>query len=108
MTVPGAGTRAAAPRSACGIPVGVITAAAYVATIDCPERFSSAKDIGPYLGLTPRRYQSGETSIGPAEFQNAEMLCCERFCSRAAHVLLTRTRRKSALRTWAWRVQREP
>ena len=35
--------------------VGVVTAAAYVATIDAPQRFSSAKDVGAYLGLTPRR-----------------------------------------------------
>ena len=37
-----------------------ITAAAYVATVDSPGRFSNAKDVGAYLGLTPRRYQSGE------------------------------------------------
>ena len=28
--------------------------------IDAPERFSKSSSVGAYLGLTPRRYQSGE------------------------------------------------
>jgi transposase len=32
-------------------------------TIDDPSRFSSASKVGAYLGLTPRRKQSGETDI---------------------------------------------
>ena len=79
--------------------VGVITAAAYVATIDCPERFSSAKDVGPYLGLTPRRYQSGEVDrTGRVSKCGDAMLRSLLF--EAAHALLTRARHKSALRTW--------
>jgi len=34
--------------------VGVLTALAFVATIDRPERFSKSRDVGAYLGLTPR------------------------------------------------------
>jgi transposase len=41
--------------------VGPITALAFLATIDDPTRFKHARDVGPYLGLTPTRYQSGET-----------------------------------------------
>ena len=40
---------------------GPITALAFLSTIDNPERFKHARDVGPYLGLTPTRYQSGET-----------------------------------------------
>jgi transposase len=40
--------------------VGPITALAFMATIDDVRRFSRMRDIGAYLGLTPRRYQSGE------------------------------------------------
>jgi transposase len=79
--------------------VGVITAAAYVATIDSPHRFSSAKDVGPYLGLTPRRYQSGEIDrTGRVSKCGDAMLRALLF--EAAHALLTRTRHKSSLRTW--------
>ena len=79
--------------------VGVVTAAAYVATVDCPERFSRAKDVGAYLGLTPRRYQSGEVDrTGRISKCGDAMLRALLF--EAAHALLTRTRHKSALRTW--------
>jgi transposase len=79
--------------------VGAVTAAAYVATIDLPERFSNGKDVGAYLGLTPRRYQSGEVDrIGRISKCGDMMLRALLF--EAAHALLTRTRRKSALRTW--------
>jgi transposase len=45
MTVPGA---------------GVITALTFRHTIDDPSRFKSGTSVGAYLGLTPRRKQSGE------------------------------------------------
>jgi len=41
--------------------VGPITALLFKATIDEPSRFRSAKDVGAYFGLTPKRWQSGET-----------------------------------------------
>ena len=41
--------------------VGPLTALAFRATIDQPERFKKSRDVGAHLGLTPRRYQSGET-----------------------------------------------
>lgn len=43
--------------------VGPITALAFRATIDRPERFGSSRAVGAHLGLTPARYQSGETEI---------------------------------------------
>jgi len=42
--------------------VGPVTALAFASTVDDPRRFSRASDVGAYLGLTPRRYQSGEGS----------------------------------------------
>lgn len=44
--------------------VGSLTAVAFVTAVDDPARFSSACDVGAYLGLTPKRYQSGEVDIG--------------------------------------------
>jgi transposase len=43
--------------------VGPITALAFRATIDRPDRFRRSRDVGAHLGLTPTRYQSGETDI---------------------------------------------
>jgi transposase len=41
--------------------VGVVTALTFRHTIDDPSRFRSASTVGAYLGLTPRRNESGET-----------------------------------------------
>jgi transposase len=43
--------------------VGPLTALAFRATIDQPSRFRKSRDVGAHLGLTPRRYQSGETDV---------------------------------------------
>ena len=42
--------------------VGPITAMAVVATFDDASRFRRSSSAGAYLGLTPRRYESGEIS----------------------------------------------
>ena len=44
-------------RQICG--VGAITSLCYVLTIEDPERFASPRDVGAYLGLVPKRDQSG-------------------------------------------------
>ena len=40
--------------------VGPIVALSFIALIDDARRFRSASDVGAYLGLTPKRFQSGE------------------------------------------------
>ena len=42
--------------------VGPITALTFIATIGDPHRFQKSRDIGAYLGLTPKQRQSGERS----------------------------------------------
>jgi len=39
--------------------VGPLTALTYVLTIEDPRRFRKSREVGPYLGLTPRQRQSG-------------------------------------------------
>lgn len=41
--------------------VGTLTALAFVLTLEDAGRFDKSRDVGPYLGLTPRRDQSGQT-----------------------------------------------
>ena len=44
-----------------GIPsVGEITALSFKAAVDDPVRFKSSRIVGAHVGLTPRRFQSGE------------------------------------------------
>src|SRR3546814_7652517 len=79
--------------------VGPITALAFRATIDRPDRFRRSRDVGAHLGLTPARYQSGETDI-----QGRVSRCGDELARtalyEAAHSLLVRSRKWSSLRAW--------
>jgi hypothetical protein len=41
--------------------VGPVTALTFCAAVDDPMRFARSRAVGAHFGLTPRRYQSGET-----------------------------------------------
>ena len=41
--------------------VGALTALAYVLVLEDPERFERSRAVGPYLGLRPKRADSGES-----------------------------------------------
>ena len=81
--------------------VGQLTALAFVATIDAPERFRRSRDVGAYLGLVPRHFQSGEIdyvgSISKCGDRRVRTLLCE-----AANVMLTRYRGALALKNGRW------
>jgi transposase len=85
--------------------VGQLTALAFVATIDAPERFRRSRDVGAYLGLVPRRFQSGEIdyvgSISKCGDRRVRTLLYE-----AANVMLTRYRGGLALKEWALGIAR--
>ena len=83
--------------------VGVLVALTYVAAIDDPARFRSSKAVGAHFGLTPKKYQSGETDvtgriskIGDASVRTA--------LYEAANVILTRPVKGSSLKSWAMRL----
>jgi transposase len=86
--------------------VGPIVALTYASAIDDPGRFKSSKQVGAHFGLTPRKYQSGETDytgriskIGDGSVRTA--------LYEAAHVMLTRPIKGcSALKSWAMRIAR--
>jgi transposase len=79
--------------------IGPITALTYRATIDRPERFARSRDVGAHLGLTPTRYQSGETDIvGKISRCGDELARTALY--EAAHTLLVRSKKWSSLRAW--------
>lgn len=41
--------------------VGPITALAFILTLESADRFIKSRDVGPFIGLTPKRDQSGAT-----------------------------------------------
>ncbi|MBB4428276.1 transposase [Bradyrhizobium sp. CIR48] len=79
--------------------VGPLTALSFVVTIDDPSRFKHSADVGAYLGLTPRRYQSGEMDrTGRISMRGNHQM--RTYLFEAANVLLTVVRRGSALKRW--------
>ena len=86
--------------------VGPIVALTYACAIDDPARFTSSKKAGAHFGLTPRKYQSGETDrsgriskIGDAAVREA--------LYQAAHVMLTKPLKGcTELKSWAMRLAR--
>jgi transposase len=85
--------------------VGVVTALSYMAVIDDPQRFKSSASVGAYLGLTPRRYQSGEIDYtGRISKRGDRML--RSYLYEAATVLLTRCPKWSPLKACGVRLQK--
>ena len=85
--------------------VGPLTALAFRATIDDPARFVRSRDVGVYLGLTPKRYQSGETDVSGAISRCGDELL-RTALYEAAHTLMTRSQKCSALKAWGMAVAR--
>lgn len=86
--------------------VGPHTALAFVATIDDPRRFKTSRQVGAYLGLTPRTYQSGEIDRkGRISKRGDDLLRTSLF--EGALALLTRVRRPSALQSWGRKLARK-
>ena len=56
--------------------VGPVTALCFLATIDDPTRFKRSRSVGAYVGLTTRRYASGETDW-TGRYRNGATRCCE-------------------------------
>jgi transposase len=72
--------------------VCIVTALTFRHTIDDPSRFRSASAVGAYLGLTPRRHQSGETDLnGKISWWGDRIL--RTYLFEAATVLLCRTKK---------------
>jgi transposase len=86
--------------------VGTIIALTYASAIDDPARFTSSKRVGAHFGLTPKKYQSGETDysgriskIGDASVRAALF--------EAAHTMLTKPLKGcTQLKSWAMRIAR--
>ena len=76
--------------------VGPLVALTYAAGVDDPSRFRGSRTVGAHFGLTPRRFQSGETdwSGGISRAGDAGV---RRTLSQAANVLLHHSRGWCAL-----------
>jgi len=83
--------------------VGVIVALTFVAAIDDPARFRSSKAVGAHFGLTPRKYQSGETDV-TGRISKIGDAGVRTMLYEAANIILTKPVKGSALKSWAARL----
>ena len=85
--------------------VGPVVALTFRATIDVPARFRNSRAVGAMLGLTPCKYQSGESDYtGGISKCGDEMMRVMLY--EAAQILLMRSTRWSWLKAWAMQIAR--
>jgi len=79
--------------------VGVIVAASFSSAVEAPSYFRHSRSIGAYLGLTPRRNQSGEIDHSAGVSKRGDQLL-RSYLFEAAASLLVRVQSASALKMW--------
>jgi transposase len=85
--------------------VGPVVALTYRATVDVPARFRNSKAVGVVFGLTPAKYQSGESDrTGGISRCGDEMM--RMMLYEAAQVMLVRSTKWSWLKAWAMQIAR--
>lgn len=82
--------------------VGAVVAPTYRSAIDDPARFTSSKNVGPWVGLTPSRNQSGERDVSGGITKAGDVNLRRALC-QAATVMMNRGR-ATWLRTWGAQV----
>jgi transposase len=83
--------------------VGPVTALTFKAAVDDPRRFKSSRTVVAHFGLTPRRFQSGETD-NPGRISKAGDPEVRSALYVSAHALVTRGSAWSSLTAWGVRL----
>ncbi len=83
--------------------VGALTALAYVLTLEDPSRFNNSREVGAYLGLIPKRNQSGEVDPDGNITKTGDKYL-RRLLVGSAQYMLGPFGQKSNLRSWGLRL----
>lgn len=84
--------------------IGAVVALTYRSAVDDPSRFTSSKNVGPWVGMTPSRNQSGERDVSGGITKAGDVNLRRALC-QAATVMMHRGR-STWLRIWAAQVTR--
>jgi transposase len=84
--------------------VGAVTSASFVAAIEDPKNFQTSRSVGAWLGLTTRRYQSGEVDYDGHISRRGDSHL-RGLLYEAATVILTRAHADSSLRAWGMKLR---
>jgi transposase len=77
----------------------------YASAIDDPARFKSSKIVGAFFGMTPTRYQSGETDVS-GRISRIGDAAVRAVLYEGAHVILTTpVEGCTALKSWVMRIK---
>jgi len=79
--------------------VGSLIAVAFILVIEDKERFAQSRDVGPYLGLTPKQRDSGESSP-ELRISKAGDPLLRRLLVQGAHCMLRKGAPDSDLKAW--------
>ena len=84
--------------------VGAVTATSFTTAIEDPANFKKSRSVGAWLGLTTRRYQSGEVDYDGHISRRGDPHL-RGLLYEAATVILTRAYAESDLRTWGLKLR---
>jgi transposase len=84
--------------------VGVVVALTYRATVDQPQRFLHSKAVGAHVGLTPKRYQSGEIDYDGSISKSGDAMLRTTLYEAANSLLAHPSGKWSWLKAWGLRV----
>jgi transposase len=81
----------------------LVAALTFRTTIDIPQRFRQPATVGPHLGPTPRKYQSGETDRSGriSKYGDAMM---RHLLYKSATLVLGRLKRAARLKEWGLQI----
>ena len=82
--------------------IGPVTALAFRTAVDWPDRFQHARAVGAWLGLTPRRQQSGQTDRQGRISRRGDPLL-RSYLFEAAMIMLYRQQRPRLFAAGGWR-----
>lgn len=83
--------------------VGPIVSHSFVALVDDPTKFSKTSDVGAFLGLTPKRHQSGEMDWS-GRVSKCGDAAMRGLLFEAASCVISQVKRFSELKSWAVRL----
>jgi len=79
--------------------VGTLIALTYILTIEDPNRFDHSRDVGPYLGLTRKQRESGDSEPELGITKAGDQLL-RRLLVQGAHCILRQGAPDSDLKAW--------
>ena len=71
--------------------------------VDDPHRFPRSKSVGAHFGMTPRKYQSGETKV-TGGISKVGDVAVHTALYQGAHIILSKATPYSSLEVWAVQV----